>query len=96
MQHAGPIADILRAQRSIEPIRVAHSDDVGRRRAFPEHLRDGIAGDKMDEQKNDAYDQPDDREGEEDALEDELQLSVPKCWSPGLHAVGVHSYNNRI
>jgi hypothetical protein len=39
-------------------------------------LCDGVSGDEMDEQEDEAYYQPDDWEGVEDALEEGFQLSV--------------------
>ena len=40
----------------------------------------------MDEQEDQAYDQPDYGEGVEDALEEEFQLPVPSCQLPALTA----------
>jgi hypothetical protein len=53
--------------------------DVGGWRAFAEHLRDGVAGDEVDEQEDEAHDQPDDREGVEDALEYGFQIGRASC-----------------
>ena len=36
--------------------------NVGRRRAFTQHLLDGIAGDEMDQQEDDRHHQPDYRQ----------------------------------
>lgn len=44
--------------------------DVGGRRAFAEHLLDGISGDEVDQQEDEANYQPEDWEGVEDALEE--------------------------
>jgi hypothetical protein len=44
--------------------------DVGGRRAFAEHLLDGVSGDEVDEQEDEAYHQPDYWQGVEDALEE--------------------------
>jgi hypothetical protein len=46
------------------------------RRAFAEHLRDGVSGNEVNEQKDQADYQPNDREGVEDALEDGFQAFV--------------------
>jgi hypothetical protein len=43
--------------------------DIGGRRAFAEHLLDGVSGDEMDEQEDQGDYQPDYWEGIEDALE---------------------------
>ncbi len=48
MQHAFPVIDILLAQRDIEAVGVPGCLDIGRRRAFSQHLQNGIAGDEMD------------------------------------------------
>jgi hypothetical protein len=55
---------------------VAGGGDVRGRRAFAEHLLDGISGDKVDHQKDERDDQPDDREGVENALGYGFQFSV--------------------
>jgi hypothetical protein len=49
---------------------VAGGLDVGGRRAFAEHLLDGISGDEVDQQEDEANYQPEDWEGVEDALEE--------------------------
>jgi hypothetical protein len=67
--------EVLLAQRCVEAVSMARSGDVGRRRTFPEHLLDGISGDEVDEQEDEAHDQPDDRQGVGDALEDGFQFS---------------------
>ena len=76
MQHAFPVVEILLAERSVEAVGVARGGDVGGRRAFAQHLLDGISGDEVDEQEDEADHQPDDWQGVEDALEEEFQLSV--------------------
>jgi hypothetical protein len=48
---------------------VTEGIDVGGGGAFAEHLDDGVAGDEVDEQKDDRDDDPQHREGEEDAAE---------------------------
>ena len=77
MQHAFPVVEILLAERGVESVGVAGGGDVGGGRAFAEHLRDGVSGDQVDQQEDEAHDQPDYRQGVEDALEDSSQLSVP-------------------
>jgi hypothetical protein len=39
-------------------------------------LLDGVPGDQVDEEEDKAYDQPDDGQGVDDALEDVSQFSV--------------------
>ena len=65
MQDAGPVADVLRMQRQVEADLVAKRADVGGGGAFAEHHLDGIAGDKMDEQKDQRHHQPDNRKSEQ-------------------------------
>ncbi len=62
------------SEREVEFVDVAGGGDVGRRRAFAEHLLDGISWNEVDEQKDDADHQPDYRQGVEDALEEEFQF----------------------
>lgn len=52
---------------------MTRGSDIGGRRTFAEHLGDGISGHQMDHQEDEAHDQPDDREGVEDALEEGSQ-----------------------
>ncbi len=67
---------------------MAGGGDVSWRRAFTEHLLDGVAWDEVNQEKDQAHYQPDDWERVEDALEDGLQgrslvvsrrLSVVRC-----------------
>jgi hypothetical protein len=67
----------LHTEREVEFVEVAGRSDVGCRCAFPEHLLDGVSGDEVDEQKNYAHHQPDDRQSVEDALEEEFQFLSP-------------------
>ncbi len=71
-----PVVKILFAERRIEAIGVACGGDVGGWRAFAEHLLNGVAGDEMDEQKDEADHQPNDWERVEDALEKQAHGSV--------------------
>jgi len=43
---------------------------------------DGVSGDEVDHQEDEAYYQPDYWEGVEDALEEKFQLLVPSCQLP--------------
>jgi hypothetical protein len=42
-------------------------------------LLDGVSGDQVDQEEDEAYYQPDYWDGVEDALEEEFQLPVPSC-----------------
>jgi hypothetical protein len=64
-----PVAGVLLAQGGVESVGVTESADVGGGGAFAEHLHDGVAGDEMDEKKDDGDDDPEDGKGEEDATE---------------------------
>ena len=70
MENTLPVADVLLAERGVEAVGVARGLDVGGRRAFAEHLLDGVSGDEMDQEEDEADYQPDYREGVEDALEE--------------------------
>ncbi len=70
VEHAAPVIQILLAERDIESIGVARRLNVSGGRAFAEHLLNGIAGNEVDQQKDGGHDQPDDRQGVEDAGED--------------------------
>jgi hypothetical protein len=48
---------------------VAKGGDIGGGSAFAEHLDDRIARDEVDEEKDDADDDPENRKGDEDAAE---------------------------
>jgi hypothetical protein len=63
----------------IEVKGVAEVGDIGRGGALAEHLDDGVAGDEMDQQKDDRDHHPQDRKGDKDAangLGKSCQLSV--------------------
>ena len=64
-----PVAGVLLGEGCVEAVGVAESGDVGGCSAFAEHLDDGVAGDEVDEEKDDGDDDPENREGEEDASE---------------------------
>jgi len=59
-QHAFPVVHILLWERDVESIGVPGGLHVGAGCAFSQHLLDGIAGNKMDQQKNHRHDEPDD------------------------------------
>jgi hypothetical protein len=48
----------LLRHRDVQPIGVPRRLDVGRRRAFSEHLLDRIARHQVNQQKNNGHDQP--------------------------------------
>ena len=70
VQDTFPVVEVLFAERGIESVGVAGGCDIGGRRAFAEHLLDGISGDEMDQEEDEADYQPDYWEGVEDALEE--------------------------
>src|ERR1039458_4850308 len=79
VEDAAPIAEVLRVERGVEAIGVAQGGDVGGGRALAEHLDDGVAGDEVDQQKDDRDHHPEDREGDKDAangLGESSQFSV--------------------
>ena len=51
MQQAGHVTQILRVQRSVQAQRVAQRGDVRGGRAVAQHLHDGVAGNKVNQQK---------------------------------------------
>ncbi len=59
MYDAFPVVDILLTEWLVESVRMARSLDVGCGRAFSQHLQNGIAGDEMDQQKDQRHYQPD-------------------------------------
>ena len=78
---------------------MACGSDVSRRRAFAQHLLDGISGDEVDQQEDEADHQPDDREGVEDALEDSSQLPVLGTQLSVVsrqHQLGCVSYSSSL
>src|SRR5215469_13463192 len=80
-KHSFPIADVLFAERSIQPERVPGGGDVGRRCSFTKHLLDRISGNQVDHEKDEADYQPDDGESIKHALEESSQFSVLSCSS---------------
>ena len=70
MEHASPVIQVLLAERDIEAVGVARGLNVSGGRAFAQHLLNGIAGDEVDQQEDGGDDEPDDRQGVEDAGDD--------------------------
>src|ERR1700737_4323206 len=62
-----PVVGVLLAERGVETVGVTEDGDVGGGGAFAEHLDDGVAGNEMDEKKDDGDDDPENRKGQEDA-----------------------------
>ena len=54
VEDAVPVVRILLAEGRVEAVGVAEGVDVGGGCAFAEHLDDGVAGDEVDEQEDDA------------------------------------------
>src|ERR1700733_7187195 len=69
VEDAAPVVNVLLAEWSVETVEMTRGGNVGGRRAFAQHLLNGISGDEGDEQEDKTDDQPDDRQGVEDALE---------------------------
>jgi hypothetical protein len=59
----------LRGERGVEAVGVAEDADVGGGGAFAEHLGNGVAGDHVDEEEDDCDNEPENREGVEDATD---------------------------
>jgi hypothetical protein len=53
VEQAVQIVGVLLAERRVEPVSVTERRDVRRGGAFAEHLDDGVAGDEVDEKKDD-------------------------------------------
>src|SRR6185437_5692521 len=79
MQNSPPVVHILLAKRSVEAIGVTQRSDVSGIRALSQHLRNRIAGHKVDEQKDHRDNNPDHRKRKQDAAK-----GIPQGW---LHAV---------
>ena len=62
MQDAAPVVHILLAERDIQSVSMTRGNHVGRRCTFTQHLLDRIAGDEVDQQKDDRHHQPDYRQ----------------------------------
>ena len=58
VEDAAPVVGVLLAERRVEAVGVAEGGDVGGGGAFAEHLDDGVAGDEVDEQEDDARRRP--------------------------------------
>jgi hypothetical protein len=56
VQNAFPVAEVLLAKGGVEAVDVAGGGDVGGRRALAEDLLDGVSGDEVDEQEDEADD----------------------------------------
>ena len=72
MQYARPIAQVLLRERQVEEVLVAQSRCIGWSCALAEHLLDGVAGNQVNEQKDQRNNQPYDRKSEREAGEDRL------------------------
>jgi hypothetical protein len=82
VQDAAPVEEILCVKRKVEAKSVTEDGDVGGGCTFAEHLDDGVAGDEVDEEKDDRDHHPEDREGGEDAADgfgERWQWSVLRC-----------------
>ena len=59
MQHAFPVVQILPAQGKIKTVGMAGGLHIGHRRAFAQHLKNGVAGHEMNQKENERDNQPD-------------------------------------
>ena len=73
VEDAFPVVEVLLAERGVEAVGVAGGGDVGGGAPSPSICCDGVSGDEVDEQEDEADHQPDYWEGVEDALEDGFQ-----------------------
>jgi len=78
-----PVVEVLLAEGLVESVGVAEGDDVGGAGTFAEHLLDGVAGDDVDQEKDDGNDQPYDRDGV-DETEEERAESAGKPDQPAF------------
>jgi hypothetical protein len=69
VEQAVPVIRVLDMKRQIKAVQVTEGIDVGGSGAFAEHLSDGVAGDEMDEKKDDGDDDPENGKGQQDATE---------------------------
>jgi hypothetical protein len=85
MDDAVPVTEILGVERSVEAVGVAQGGDVGGGRTLAKHLDDGVAGNEMDQKKDDRNHNPEDGKRDEDAADgfgESCQLSVLSCQRP--------------
>ncbi len=75
-----PVVGVLGGERCVEAIGVAEGGDVGGGGAFAEHLDDRVAGDEVDEEKDDGDDDPEHGEGEGGAAEGVDEAEVHWRW----------------
>lgn len=75
MQDALPVTEILLPQRCVQPIKMTCSGDIGRRRAFTQHLLNGIPGNEVNQKEHQRNNQPDNWKRVEGALEKGFQFS---------------------
>ena len=74
MKYACPVPHVLFAKWSIQSKGMACCSNIGGWSAFPQHLLDRVARNKMNQQKDEADYQPDDWKGVKDALEEGFQF----------------------
>ncbi len=70
VQDAPPVVEVLGGEGDVEAVGVAEAGDVGCGSAVAEHLDDGVAGDEVDHEEDDRHDDPQHRQGGEDAAQD--------------------------
>jgi hypothetical protein len=69
-ESCSPVVEVLLRERLVEVVLVAQRSNVGWSGALAEHLQDGVAGNQMNEQKNQRDHKPDHGNGENEACED--------------------------
>jgi hypothetical protein len=82
VENSPPVVKVLRVEWEVEFEPVLESGDIGGGGAFAEHLDDGVAGNNVDEKKNDRDHDPEDGERDEDAADgfgESCQLLVLSC-----------------
>ncbi len=80
VQDAVPVVDVLRVEGQIEANIVTLGGYIGRGRALAQHHLNRVAGDQVDEQKDERDHQPDDRNGEHEAGEGLLHSLVSTIY----------------
>ena len=69
VEDSAPVVEVLRVERRVEAVGVAEHGDIGGGGAFAEHLDDRVAGDEMDQKKDDRDHDPEDGERDEDTAD---------------------------
>ncbi len=84
VQHAAPVMPVLLWQRHVKPVGMARGGQVGGSGTLAEHLLDGVSGDEVDEQEDDAHHQPDDGQHPGHALGEVADHAAALCRRAGI------------